>query len=304
MNYSFTNGMSNYLEGVHPLPRASQEIAELDLFLDLALGGFAVAQTEPEAVQQHEEVNRVLKRPPTSPEILERKIKVAKKRAEFAANKSEEGYTYLFGICIVRLWTILEAAIDDTALMEAGEIRPGHNAEMLRSLKGPLIEFIEATKENQGTYLLGALKENVKANLKPGLAKFEAILEPFGLGGAVDPDVRRTLLEFSAVRNLIVHRNGKVDKQFLSTCPWLSINIGNKLVLTGELYHKYVSASMWYLLEVDYRLQVRECGSGSQANKNWQADLMHGVLSTVQPISVLDWKSMKSSPKDAEPAHS
>ncbi len=86
-----------------------------------------------------------------------------------------------------------------------------------------------------------------RAEFKPGVGKFEAILEEINLSGQVDDDTRKKLYELSKARNVLVHRAGIVDIKLLEDCPWLDYEVGKPLIIDREKYSKYLTAVIAYL---------------------------------------------------------
>lgn len=152
------------------------------------------------------------------------------------------------------------------------------NDEVLYRLKGPLLEFRAASPEEQSEFLAQLLKNAVDAPLKLGIGRFEAVLDPCGLGGGVHDLVRRVLLELSQVRNLVVHRSARVDKRILEHCPWLRARAGEELRVSAADFSIYGAAGYWYLMELARRVQRR---AGSVEGDNVQG-ILERLVVTVQ----------------------
>jgi hypothetical protein len=97
------------------------------------------------------------------------------------------------------------------------------------------------------------LQEKTRAALKPGVGRIEPLLDAVSLGGAVPDSVRRVVLELSQVRNLVVHKNGVVDRRFVDQCPWVRADVGGLLVIHADDLHRYGLAVDWYNLEMGNR---------------------------------------------------
>jgi hypothetical protein len=93
----------------------------------------------------------------------------------------------------------------------------------------------------------------VSANLKPGVGKFEALLDPAGLGGGTADCARKNLFELSHVRNLVVHRSSIVDARFKAACPWRKESVGDPLLPGSKDFKRYLFSSYWYLAELKRR---------------------------------------------------
>ena len=175
----------------------------------------------------------------------------------FARAEAERGFPYLFSLAAIKIWTLLECLVDDIVLECLKDLPRCTNIDLIRSLKGPLVEFINAAPDDQAEYLANELKLAVRANLSPGVGRFENVLNPVGMGGPVDDGVRRVLLEIGEVRNIFVHRNGIADRRFVNACPWLKVKLGEPVNLSHEDFHLYHIAATSYVIELDLRFGRR-----------------------------------------------
>src|SRR5687768_13032772 len=125
----------------------------------------------------------------------------------------------------------------------------------LRSLRITLGDYEGVAPEDRANYLLDILEREVAAVLKPGVGRFEVLLESFGLSGAVPESVRRCLFELSQVRNVLVHRRGIADRRLIEQCPWLQLKIGDRAVVKNEQMHRYTTAAMAYSMIILRRLR-------------------------------------------------
>jgi hypothetical protein len=177
---------------------------------------------------------------------------------EFAKSQFNNGFTYVYEIATIRIWSVLEAAVDDLALYALHNIPTARNSEFLSKLKGPLLEFIALDVEQQAEYLLELIKSQANPTQKLGIGQFDIVLDNLNLGGVLDKTVRTTLFELSQVRNVLVHCNGKADKRLKKNCPWLNTEIGNRVVITPYHYYAYHCAALLYLDELTRRQLIVE----------------------------------------------
>lgn len=98
------------------------------------------------------------------------------------------------------------------------------------------------------------MTDQVKARFKLGIGRFEAVLNQIGLGGPVDADVQRTILELSQIRHVIIHRLGKADEKLATTCPWLNLRPGQRVRITQKQFRQFYLVFFWYMLELDRRI--------------------------------------------------
>jgi len=184
--------------------------------------------------------------------------KQAEREEAFGRQQESKGFTYLYALASIKLWSILEATIDDVALECIQTPDRCSDPKLLAGLKGPFFEFLQSSAEERSEFLVGQLKQEVRASIQKGVGRFEAILVPLGLGGAVPEAVRRAIFELSEVRNVLVHRRGFADKRFVSSCPWFRVKTGDELVLKKQHYDRYELAVRCHLLEIDLRFRRRD----------------------------------------------
>jgi hypothetical protein len=92
-----------------------------------------------------------------------------------------------------------------------------------------------------------------------GADRYEAVLAHEGLGAAADrpipEDLADALTELSAIRDVLVHRAGRIDKRALKAAPSLRgrYRDGELIRVTREDYRIYSAAVRCYAMEVLYR---------------------------------------------------
>ncbi len=236
--------------------RASYELSQLEMFINICVR--ALDQST-QAVQMIEVTQRLAKQADFSDHIMsdEKLAKVKEQAIEFegfARTQKKDGFPFLFSLAVIRLWSILEALVDDLAIDFLSRPDECKDKDLIYSLKGPLLEFAAAPPERQADFLTERLKDVVRAGLQPGVGRFEAVLDPIGLGGGITPHVRRVLFELSQVRNVIVHKAGITDQRFVEACPWLNLKSGAPLKVNAQDFHLYTMSSYYYVVEIRYRI--------------------------------------------------
>jgi hypothetical protein len=243
------------LDAIH---RASYELHQLEMFVSICVQAL---DKSTQALQMLEVAQRLAKQANLSDHILsEEDLAEVKKRVskfeEFAKQQKDDGFPFLFGLAVVRLWSILEALIDGLVVDFLRKPDTCKDKELIYSLKGPLLEFMTASPDQQADFLTERLKDAVKAGLQPGIGRFEAMLDPIGLGGGIDTNVRRVLFELSQVRNAIVHKGGITDKRFVENCSWLDLKVGAPLKINSNDFHLYTMSTYYYAVELRRRIQI------------------------------------------------
>jgi hypothetical protein len=171
----------------------------------------------------------------------------------FATGQRPLGFPYLWYLASVRLWTLLEVAVEDV-VMEFLAV-PDHIPmdSVVRRLEAPVLAFQALEANEKAETLINLLKEKTKSSLKPGVGRLEGVLDPVGLGGSVPDIVRRVVLELSQVRNLVVHKNAVVDRRFATQCPWVPCDVGQLLPINVGLFGLYGLGVDWYILTLERR---------------------------------------------------
>lgn len=261
------------------------DLHELEVFANICAKALGGAVHAVRAVEWQIRAASALGKPlPFSSDEESEKAKVhAAEVVKFAEFQRDNGLPYLFGLCSVRLWALLEALVDEIATQAMQEPESCKDQAILSKLKGPLIPFRNATAEEQAEFLGETLKQAVDAPLKTGVARFEAILEPIGLGGVVGADIRRLLFELSRVRNVLVHKGGRADNRLVESCPWLGMRRGEPTNITGRMFGRYMLAAWWYFMELAGRAAERAGEERATQLVELQTDLLAEITRQLGP---------------------
>ena len=90
-----------------------------------------------------------------------------------------------------------------------------------------------------------------------GVDRVEQLLQPFGLMGSVEADVKRDIREMHFVRNVIVHRASTADRRIVEGCPWMKLTIGQRIVLGTDMYIRDDKAISGYCTEIVHRINAK-----------------------------------------------
>jgi hypothetical protein len=252
------NNYSRDKDNLAPLSIAGAALSELMNFLHLSITGYKDAARARHILYWNRMAKKVLGE--QDPFATEEHYTEATRNAErleiFAKAEAKYDFPYLYGVATTRLWSIIETMVDDLIAYLLRTRPECTQADVVRKLEGPLVEFAGAKEEERSKYLANALTEQVKARFKLGIGRFETVLNQIGVGGPVDPDVQRTILELSQIRHVIIHRLGKADDKLVATCPWLNLRSGQTVRITQAQFRRFYLAVFWYMLELDRRLST------------------------------------------------
>lgn len=256
-----------------------RELLELDLFVEICLHGLEYASHAHEIAQitTAYETGEQLERVKLSDALSQRVTKVQ----TFAREQASTHFPKLFELATVQLWSLLEAGIDDLILERLRKPEALPQGPVLAELQGSLLEFLSATSEQRATLLYERLKVATRASQQPGIARFEALLEPIGLKGPVDAAARRALIELAEVRHVIVHRGSRADTKLVARCPWLSPHLDQQVPLNHRRFTYYFAAAQWYILELHRRTCSFQNDEARDRSIALQVDLAKRLALTV-----------------------
>ncbi len=242
---------------VTPGPFAAIAVAhrarqDLNTFVDICWAGVGYAGSAKKISAALRRASAALRKPDIAPSP--RDIEKEEGLEEFVETHCKSGFPYLYCLVSLRLWSILETLVRDLVLdMLIAFPKLLQTNEALKELKGPLFPFLISSPSEQAAVILKLLEKELSG---PGVARFESLLDQVGLGGKVDGHVKRSLFELWAVRNVVAHKNGVADSQFIENCPWLGASPGKQLPISSIHYGRYNVASLWYIFEVERRMLV------------------------------------------------
>lgn len=112
-------------------------------------------------------------------------------------------------------------------------------------------------------------------------ARWEDALHRFGLGETtirpLPGDLRNTLNELGEIRNILLHRMGRIDQRALDSVtegPWK--NVGQEVIIDPSLYRRYVAALWSFPDEVVDRLIIQIGGSPRFDINSWRDNVPAG----------------------------
>lgn len=186
-----------------------------------------------------------------------RRLDSARKEADLAQREVNEGFPLLTAQTVIALWCALEAAIRLFLARWLQHNKDALEVDAVQKLRVRIGEYEQLKDDDRYFYILDRLEQETSAPLKCGVTRFELLLEPFGLAGAVDEKDRRDLFELNQVRNCLVHRSGIADRRLVESCPWLNLTTGATLKVDSAMTNCYFDAAMSYTVALIVRLGER-----------------------------------------------
>ena len=181
----------------------------------------------------------------------------AKKQAELAQREIDSGFPLLYANASVTLWSYLESMVRATVVAWLKNDPSVWQVDIIAKLRVRLGEYEQLSQEERLYYVAELIEAETAAGLRNGAERFEAMLRPFRLDGSLPEKLRRDVFEFGQVRNAIVHRGGRTDRQLASSCPWLGLSPGTDLSVGREQFDRFQRATHNYVLLLICRVGER-----------------------------------------------
>ena len=228
-----------------------EEAAEL---LHLSMRGVAVLRAMPKVV---EALANAKPDDPVDGHDPQARLERAKSEASLAQREVENEFPLLHAQATVSLWGDLENSVRTFVAQWLRNAPEAKVVDAVSKLKVCLGEYEAMDEEDRCYYITERLEQELESRNRRGVARFEALLQPFGLAGAVPEDTERILFELYHVRNVLVHRRGVADRKLVQACPWLGLAPGDQVRVSHEQYARYHGAVAAYALELIVRVAGR-----------------------------------------------
>lgn len=236
----------------NPLSAYLDDVEKLEHLLHLSMRGISMIRAAPKAFDALALVE------PDKYDSDDAKVRRSQvgEYARLAQEEVDNGFPLLHMQAAITLWSGLESVVRNLAVAWFRNRPEAYQIEGVRRIRVRLGEYELLTLDERGYHIVELLEQEVSAGMKLGVGRFESLLDPIGLGGSVSESVRRTLLELSQIRNVLVHRRGVVDRRFVEQCPWMNMTPGQSLVVSHKQFERYHSASVAYVMELIQRLRM------------------------------------------------
>jgi len=193
-----------------------------------------------------------------------RSLQAAYERAEWAQAELANGSPHTNAQALISMNSALDAMVEDLVKHWRRfhvERIADHVLAKGRDKAGDAIDKLDATT-------LAAVEDVVRRQaermvpkaLKPrgsGIARYEKPLKRVGWGAPEDrpvpADLDAALTELGALRDVLIHRAGRVDDAALKQAPTLPYQAGQLVRISREDYRKYSAAIRCYAKEIGFR---------------------------------------------------
>lgn len=204
----------------------------------------------------------------------------AEELERLALDEVARGFPLLMSHTAVGLWSALEAALS-TFAVDWLCYRPALlQGDHLSKTKVPA-QFLAASDFSEAAaFVIDEHTRQSGGYLKQGIGRFTVVLEALGICATVDDEVRKTLFELSKVRNLYAHRFGVVDMRLKEACPWIDVEVGQRLRTSREDIHRYGGAVR------EYAACVIEAARDTMSKIEWaEVQAIHDTRDAAAPPS-------------------
>ncbi len=173
-----------------------------------------------------------------------------------AQREVDNDFPLLHEQATIALWSSLEALVRSFAAEWLAHIPSAWQCDAIKKLRVKIGDYEALEPAERCLWIVDLVDQEVSGPLRSGVTRFESLLQPFGLSGDVDPICQKNLFELSQVRHVLVHRDGIVDRRLVEACPWLGLAVGEPLLVSHKMWHRYSEALGAYVLELIQRVRV------------------------------------------------
>jgi len=171
--------------------------------------------------------------------------------------ETKQGFPLFYGLAAIGISSALEAFADDLLFDYLASDPEFSKVESVQKVKVSIAEFVAMSEGARYAHILRSLKLKSKAEGRPGVGGIESLFGEFDLGGSVSDELRACLAELKAVRNNLLHRSGIADERLVELCPWLGLEPGDDVLVSGDMVVRYATSSIVYGSELTLRLVRR-----------------------------------------------
>lgn len=226
------------LETEYMTIEAARSLFALDhkLTLSKAVDALVGMENDPETVRRRERDKATI-------DLLER--------------QKEQGFPTLHGMASIAIWSELEAYVDDIAANFLSLNDRSWSGERIAKLRLPVADFVSMTVLDRAEWCVRQLFGDAVHDRRIGIGRFESLLDAIGLlRSPVAAPVPHILAELHAVRNLLAHRRGRIDKRFLEALGRSDLEVGGRWLPNLNEVRRYAAAVISYAASVSMRINL------------------------------------------------
>jgi hypothetical protein len=143
------------------------------------------------------------------------------------------------------------------------------HSEKFAKIRIPLGVFESLEKDERMRLIASEYERSEITGRRHGSERCEAALEPLGLSGPVEPDIKKDFHEIHHIRNVLVHRGGIADRRIVEGCPWLCLKSGDRIAVSHEMQRRYNMAVVNYTMTIVSRIARRFGAVLKRTDDDW-----------------------------------
>jgi hypothetical protein len=217
--------------------------------LHLSMRGIRILCNQPQMIEAMQKVERLQGKSTISSEQIAR----ANAESQLAIAEVRNGFPLLHAQASISLWGTLESLVRSLLISILAKCAESRSLPELKKVRLSFGDLEDLTGEDRYNYVLDLLEDSLKTRQKPGIARFEELLQAFGLSGTIEPEIKKTLFELYHVRNVLVHRRGIADARFAKACPWMNVTPNERLQIEHNSFLRYHETAMKYITQIVQR---------------------------------------------------
>lgn len=191
-------------------------------------------------------------------------LQAAWERAEWARAELENESPHSNAQALISITSALDAMVEELVKSWRGVQVNAIAEEIIKKASASVPEAVAAVNAEQLEAVKRAVHElvdeKVPKPLRPrgsGIARYEKPLKRIGWHAPRDrpvpADLNVALTELGALRDVLVHRAGRVDERALAQAPTLCYKVGQLVRVSRADYRTYSAAVRCYAMEISFR---------------------------------------------------
>jgi hypothetical protein len=175
--------------------------------------------------------------------------------AELAKQEVARDFPMMNAHELISQWSALEVFSEDLTLEFLLNSPETLRAPDVRKVKITVGDLSSLDERELYRHVVRELQQQVKADLRRGSWRFDCLFDAIQLPSIGVPSaVERDIAEMWAVRNVLVHRGGVADRQFVQACPWLQANVNDRVTVDTQRARRLGNAASSYVVTVHHRV--------------------------------------------------
>lgn len=207
----------------------------------------------------------------TWPMDLNEELEVAEGEAPLARKETENGFVDLYNQSFVSAWGVFESTLEQFLANWVGNAPYVEELDAVREAKHKAKKRSYYAQLDEDERLLETVQRLPWRKDLKGVARYEHVLQIFGLSGDIDEELRQNHSFYDAkpvrlqdtveqghyLRDVLVHRRGIIGRKTIAHCPCLRKDgqaVGDRVIFTGMGLEVYVRDLLRYLVLIAERV--------------------------------------------------